>query len=120
MFASRSAAGALHCSIMADRSLEDDDWATVQRFTVVLSGPKDGFSYSRADFRAPLTAVIGGEVSAHALSFGPCGMNSEWWLTLKDQESRDRLLLAGSIKIRNRFVFRIRSASKSQFVVRVH
>ena len=101
---------------MADRSLEDDDWETVQRFTVVLSGPIDGFPYSRADFRVPLTAVIGGEVSIHALSFGPCGMNSEWWLTLKDQESRDRLLLAGSIKIRNRFVFRIRSVSKSQFV----
>ena len=105
---------------MAECSLEDDDWETVQRYTVVLSGPKDGFPYSREDFRAPLTAVIGGEVSAHALSFGPCGMNSEWWLTLKDQESRDRLLLAGAIKVRNRYVFRIRSASKSQFVVHVH
>ena len=102
---------------MTDCSLEDDDWEMVQRFTVVLSGPKDGFPYSWADFRAPLTDVIGGEVSIHALSFGPCGMNSEWWLTLKDQESRDRLLLAGSIKVCNRYVFRIRSASKSQFVV---
>ena len=105
---------------MAECSLEDDDWETVQRYTVVLSGPKDGFPYSREDFRAPLTAVIGSEVSAHALSFGPCGMNSEWWLTLKDQESRDRLLLAGAIKVRNRYVFRIQSASKLQFVVRVH
>ena len=119
-FVSRSAGATFHCSSMAECSLEDDDWETVQRYTVVLSGPKDGFPYSREDFRAPLTAVIGGEVSAHALSFGPCGMNSEWWLTLKDQESRDRLLLAGAIKVRNRYVFRIRSASKSQFVVRVH
>ena len=100
-------------------SLEENDWETVQRFTVVLSGPKDGGPYSRGDFLEPLTAVIG-DVSAHCLSFGPCGRNSEWWLTLKDTESRDKMLLAGFVKVRNRYTFRIRSAAKSQFVVRVH
>ena len=43
----------------------------------------------------------------------------EWWLTLKDTESRDKMLLAGFVKVRNRYTFRIRSAAKSQFV-RVH
>ena len=41
-------------------------------------------------------------------------------LTLKDTESRDKMLLAGFVKVRNRYTFRIRSAAKSQFVVRVH
>ena len=100
-------------------SLEEYDWETVQRFTVVLAGPRDGGPYSRGDFLEPLTAVIG-DVSKHCLSFGPCGRNSEWWLTLKDTDSRDRMLLAGFVKVRNRYTFRIRSAAKSQFVVRVH
>ena len=30
------------------------------------------------------------------------------------------MLLAGFVKVRNRYTFRIRSAAKSQFVVRVH
>ena len=47
-------------------------------------------------------------------------MNSEWWLTLKDKENCDKMLLTGSIKVRNRFLFRIWYAAKSQFVVRVH
>ena len=41
-------------------------------------------------------------------------------MTLKDTESRDKMLLAGFVKVRNRYTFRIRSAAKSQFVVRVH
>ena len=45
----------------------------------------------------------------------------EWWLTLKTKSSRDKLLLADALKVgKVGHLFRVRSAVKSQFVVRVH
>ena len=56
--------------------------------------------------------------SESVLSFGPLGRPWEWWLTLKTETSRDKILLAGALKVGH--LFRVRSAAKSQFMVKVH
>ena len=74
------------------------------------------------DFRNGLEAIIG-PVSQHVLSFGPLAKNSEWYLVLADQPSKDSLLLAQNVlmmKQGKKFLFRVRSADKVQFTVKVH
>ena len=68
----------------------------------------------------PLESVIG-KVGENVLSFGPLGRPWEWWLTVKTESCRDKLLLAGALKVgRVGHLFRVRSAAKSAFVVKVH
>ena len=99
-----------------------EDWERVQKFSVIVSGPREGGPYVRDDFRKGLEAVIG-PVSRHVLSFGPLAKNSEWYLVLADQPSKDSLLLAQNVcvvKKGKEIMFRVRSADKAQFTVKVH
>ena len=66
---------------MEDCSLDKSDWETIQKHTLVLTGPRY-VNYYREAFLKPLTDVIG-KVSDTVLSFGPLGKPWEWWLTLK-------------------------------------
>ena len=95
-----------------------ENWDDVPKFSVILSGTRDGGPYKREDFLAGLAGIIG-NVSTRVLSFGPLARNSEWYLVLQDQLSKDRMLLAGTV-IAKGVSFRVRSADKTQFVVRVH
>ena len=104
---------------MEDCSLDKSDWETIKKHELVLTGPRD-VNYYREAFLKPLTDVIG-KVSDTVLSFGPLGKPWEWWLTLKTESSRDKLLLAGALKVgKGGHLFHVRSAAKTQFVVRVH
>ena len=95
-----------------------ENWDDVPKFSVILSGTRDGGPYKREDFLVGLAGVIG-NVSTRVLSFVPLARNSEWYLVLQDQLSKDRMLLAGTVMAKG-VSFRIRSVDKSQFVVRVH
>ena len=70
----------------------------------------------------PLMMMIG-PVSRHVLSFGLLAENSEWYLVFADQPSKDALLLAQNVMVVKKgkeIQFRVRSADKSQFTVKVH
>ena len=73
------------------------------------------------DFRNGLEAVIG--PVSHVLSFRPLAKNTEWYLVLADQPSKDSLLLAQNVlmmKQGKKILFRVCSADKAQFTVKVH
>ena len=81
---------------------------------MIVAGPREGGPYVRDDFRKGLEAVTG-PVSRHVLSFGPLDKNSEWYLVLADQPSKDLLLLAQNVcvvKKGKEIMFRVRSADK--------
>ena len=88
---------------------------------MILSGPRaeDG-AYKREDYLIGLGSLVGNvSTQSHVLSFGPLARNSEWYLVLQDQLSKDRMLLAVTMMAKGA-QFRIQSADNSQFVVRVH
>ena len=80
-----------------DCSLDKSDWETIQKHTLVLTGPRDMTYYCEA-FLKPLTEVIG-KVSDTVLSFWPLGKPWEWWPTVKTESSRDNLLLGSALKV---------------------
>ena len=51
------------------------NWDDVPKFSVILSGTRDGGPYKREDFLAGLAGIIG-NVSTRVLSFGPLARNS--------------------------------------------
>ena len=61
-----------------------ENWDDVPKFSVILSGTRDGGPYKREDFLVGLAGVIG-NVSTRVLSFGPLVQNSECYLVLQDQ-----------------------------------
>ena len=75
-----------------------EDRERVQKVSVIVYGPKEGGPYVRDDFRIGLEVVIG-PVSRHVLSFGLLAKNSEWYLVLADQPSKDALLLAQNVMV---------------------
>ena len=81
-----------------------DDWETVPKKSVILQGPRDGGPYKRVDL---------------VVSFGPLAKNTEWYLVLKDKATKDRLMMASYVSVKE-VSFRVRSADSSQFIVRVH
>ena len=96
-----------------------ENWDDVPKYSVILSGPRaEGGAYKREDFLVGLGSLVG-NVSTHVLSFGPFARNSEWYLVLQDQLSKDSMLLAGTMMAKGA-QFCIQSADNSQFVVRVH
>ena len=106
VFCLRSGDATSHCLIM-DCSLDTSSWETIQKHTLIQTGPRDVFYYREA-FLKPLTDIIG-KVTDSLLSFGPLGKPWEWWLTF------------GALKFgKVDHLFRVRSAAKSQFVVKVH
>ena len=99
-----------------------EDWESVQKLSVIVAGPREGGPYVRDNFRKGLEAVTG-PVSKHVLSFGPLAKNSEWYLVLADQPSKDLLLLAQNVCVLKKgkeIMFLVRSADKAQFTVKVH
>ena len=58
-------------------------------------------------------------VKDNVASFGPLARNSEWFLSLKSDAAKDRMMSAGSLKVRG-CTFYVRSADKTQFSARVH
>ena len=78
MFCLRSGGATSHCLIM-DCSLDTSSWETIQKHTLILTGPRDVL-YHREAFLQPLTDIIG-----MVLLFGPLGKPWEWWLTLKTE-----------------------------------
>ena len=53
------------------------------------------------------------------VTFGPLAKNSEWYLVLKDQATKDKLMLASYVAVKE-VNLRIRPTDSSQFIVRVH
>ena len=56
----------------------------------------------------------------NVLSFGPLSKNNEWFLCCCSDEAKDLLLAAGQLLVKDKFVFRVRSADRDQFKVRIH
>ena len=96
-----------------------DDWESVPKKSVILSGPRDGGPYKREDFLEGIEFILQGKIKDSVVSFGPLAKNSEWYLVLKDQATKDKLMLASYVAVKE-VNFRIRSADSSQFIVRVH
>ena len=95
-----------------------DDWESVPKKSVILSGPRDGGPYKREDFLEGLEFILQGKIKDSVVTFGPLAKNSEWCLVLNDQATKDKLLLASYVAVKE-VNFRIRSADSSQFIVRV-
>ena len=76
--------------------------------------------YFREDFCAGLELIFGGCVKENVLSFGPLSKNNEWFLCCCSDEAKDLLLAAGQLLVKDKFVFRVRSADRDQFKVRIH
>ena len=96
-----------------------DDWAIARRRSLILSGKKDGKPYVREDFSECLVAILEGPLKSHVAAFGPLARNSEWCLALKTDAAKDRVLSAGTLKVRG-VNFYVRSADRTQFPARVH
>ena len=96
-----------------------DDWETVPKKSVILQGPRDGGQYKRIDFLQGLEHALQGKVKDLVVTFGPLAKNTEWYLVLKDQATKDRLMMASYVSVKE-VSFRVRSADSSQFIVRVH
>ena len=94
------------------------DWAIVRRRSVILSGEKEGKPYVREDFTDSLVSILE-SVKENVASFCPLARNSEWFLSLRSDVAKDKMLSAGSMKVRGT-IFYVSSADKSQFPARVH
>ena len=53
------------------------------------------------------------------LSFGSLSRNNEWFLCCKTDAAKDLLLASGQLLVK-KFLFRVRSADRDQFKVRIH
>ena len=95
-----------------------DDLETVPKKSVILQGPRDGGPYKRVDFLG-LELALQGKVKDLVVTFGPLAKNTEWYLVLKDQATKDRLMMASYVSVKE-VSFRVRSADSSQFTVWVH
>ena len=91
----------------------------MRKLSLMLSGPKDGCTYKRKDFLPALEKIVEGKLGASIVSFGPLARNSEWHLAVKDQDIKDRFMAAACLSVKG-YSFRVRSADRTQFVVRVH
>ena len=94
------------------------DWSIVRRRSVILSGKQEDRPYVREDFSESLVSILE-SVKDNVASFGPLARNSEWFLSLKSDAAKDRMMSAGSLKVRG-CTFYVRSADKTQFSARVH
>ena len=104
---------------MSERLAPGVDCKVLERRSVILYGPMEGRTYFREDFSKGFVEVLGGPIKEHVLSFGPLSKNNEWYLCLRTDAAKDRLLSAGQCAVIG-FVFKIRSADRAQFKVRVH
>ena len=75
----------------------------------IVSGLREGGPFSRDGFRKGPEAEIG-PMSQRVLLFGPLAENSEWYLVLKDQASKDALLLAQNVSDKKQGKILFRSA----------
>ena len=96
-----------------------EPWSRMRKLSLILSGPKDGCTYKREDFLPALEKIVEGKLGASIVSFGPLARNTEWHLAVKDQNIKDRFMAAACLNVKG-YSFRVRSADRTQFVVRVH
>ena len=94
------------------------DWSIARRRSLILSGKKEGKPYVKEDFTDCLNDVLEG-LKNDVATFGPLAKNSEWCLTLKTDAAKDRVLSAGTLKVRG-VTFHVRSADRTQLSARVH
>ena len=97
----------------------DDPWSRMRKFSLIISGPKEGCTYKREDFLPALQNIVGGKLGSYIVSFGPLAKNFEWHLVVKDQATKDRFMTTACLDVKG-FSFRVRSADRTQFIVRVH
>ena len=98
--------------------MEGSSEESIRSRSVVLSGGYEGRPFFREDFLEGLTGILG-IVKDEVICFGPLNRNSEWYLTLRTEVGKNAMLNAGLVKAKG-YTFRIRSADRSQFRVRVH
>ena len=91
----------------------------MRKLSLIPSGPKDGCTYKREDFLPALEKIVEGKLGSSIVSFGPLARNTEWHLAVKDQNTKDRFMAAACLNVKG-YSFRVRSADRTQFVVRVH
>ena len=85
---------------------------------VVRIAKDDGLAAKAEDFSESLVSILE-SVKDNVASFGSLARNSEWFLSLKSDAAKDRMMSAGSLKARG-CTFYVRSADKTQFSARVH
>ena len=78
----------------------------------------DGLAAKAEHFSESLVSILE-SVKDNVASFGSLARNSEWFLSLKSDAAKDRMMSAGSLKVRG-YTFYVRSADKTQFSARVH
>ena len=77
------------------------------------------FTYKRVDFLEGLELALQGKVKDLVVTFGLLAKNTEWYLVLKDKATKDRLMMASYVSVKE-VSFRVRLADSSQFTVLVH
>ena len=55
----------------------DDPWSRMRKFSLIISGPKEGCTYKREDFLPALQNIVGGKLGSYIVSFGPLAKNFE-------------------------------------------
>ena len=70
-----------------------DYWDSIPKKSVILQGPRDGGHYKREDFLEGLELALQGKVKDLVVTFGPLAKNTEWYLVLKDQATKDKLMV---------------------------
>jgi len=105
---------------MAATRPSSSEWKAMKKRCVIVYGPMEGRMYFREDFAKGLESVFPGGVKENVLSFGPLSRNNEWFLCCKTDEAKDLMLAAGEILVKDKFVFRVRSADRDQFKARIH
>lgn len=89
----------------------------IRQRTVIITMDSKGKPYNRFDMATALVKVISlSEVS----TFGPLTRNCEWYLTVATNETKIKLLQAGSLTVLGRFQGTIRPANESEVRVRIH
>ena len=91
----------------------------MRKFSLIISGPKEGCPYKREDVLPALQNIVGGKLGSYIVSFGPLANNFEWHLVVKDRATKDRFMTTACLDVKG-FSFRVRSADHTQFIVRVH
>ena len=89
------------------------------RCSLIIEGPRQGCTYKREDFLHALERIVEGKLGSYIVSFGPMAKNCKWHLVVRDQVTKDKFMAASCLDVKG-YSFRVRSADRTQFVVRVH
>ena len=88
----------------------------MKRPSLSFPAPREGRFFLGQYFLASLQSVIG-RIQDSVVSFSTLAKNNEWYVVLKTEEAKNKLLLAGQLYVKV-VVFWVRSSDRNQFRVR--